>query len=120
MLPDDLVGALQAGAVGQLGVDDQVALVLLGNEAAGHGLEHADRVSAEQAAVDQQDDHAEREQQRHDAAVAVDGAVEGPVEALEERGEAAVDEPADEPAGDGARRRTRRPRSAHSLPALAA
>ena len=35
----DLVGALEAGAVGELGVDDQVALVLLGDEAGRHARE---------------------------------------------------------------------------------
>ena len=38
-LGHDLLGALQAGAVGQLRVHDQIALVLLGNEADGHAHE---------------------------------------------------------------------------------
>ena len=33
------IGALQAGAVGELDAHDRVALVLLGNEAGGHVLE---------------------------------------------------------------------------------
>ena len=39
---DDRVGALQAGAVGELGVDHEVALVLLRDESGRDGLETRD------------------------------------------------------------------------------
>ena len=56
-----LLGALQRRRVGQLDVDDQPALVLLRDEARGGALEGPVRQS-QQAAVDQQHDHAQSEQ----------------------------------------------------------
>ena len=57
----DLAGALQRRRVGQLHVDQQIALVLLGNEADGYRRE-APVGQVEQAAVDQQHEQADAEE----------------------------------------------------------
>ncbi len=54
-LANDFVGAVKRRTVGQLGIEDQIALVLLGNEADGHGLETQER-QPHQAAIDEQRD----------------------------------------------------------------
>ena len=54
-LADNLVGAVERRAVGQLGIENQIALVLFGNKADGHGSETEVRQS-HQAAIDEQHD----------------------------------------------------------------
>src|SRR5262249_29412331 len=88
---DDLVAALQAGAVRELGVDDEVALVLLRDEARGHGPE-AQVGQPDEAAVHQQGDHAYTEEQGYRTAVEVRRPVEDPVEAAEEGAQPGVDQ----------------------------
>ena len=82
-LADDLVGAVERRAVGKLRVENQIALVLLGNEADRHGLE-AEVGQTHQAAVDQQHNHADAQQPADHPAVDVDRDVEEPVEPAEE------------------------------------
>ena len=92
-----LLGPLQRRRVGQLDVDDQPALVLLRDEARGALLK--DPVGQDQqAAVDQQHDHAEPERLADRPAVDVGHAVEQPVEAAEQPAEHGVDRPDDQPA----------------------
>src|SRR5262249_2468339 len=74
---DHLTAALQAGAIGELCVDDEVALVLFRDETRGNGLE-AEVGQSDEAAVDQQDDHTYTEKQGDHMTVEVRGPVEAP------------------------------------------
>ena len=57
-LQDHGIGALQGGAVRQLHIDDQIALILCRDEARWHGGE-PQIGQADQAAIDHEDDDAE-------------------------------------------------------------
>ena len=99
---DDLVGAVEGGAVGELRVEDQVALVLFGDKADGNGLE-TEVGESHQADVNQQHDRADSQQAGDHPAVDVDRDVEEPVEAAEECAEQFVDQNAGKPADDRAK-----------------
>ena len=90
-------GALHAGGVGQLDVDQQIALVLIGDEALGRRRHVAVR-QEQQPAVQQQHDHAHAQQAANRPAVQLRDLGENPVEAPEERAEHEIDRPDDEPA----------------------
>ena len=72
----------RGGAVGQLGIEDQIALVLLGNEADGHDSE-AEVGQSHQAAINEQRDRTHAKQAGDQSAVDVDGDVEEPIECRE-------------------------------------
>ena len=55
-----------AGAVGKLRIENQIALVLFGNEADGHGLE-TEVGQPHQAGIDEQRDRADSQQARRPA-----------------------------------------------------
>ena len=82
-LGHEAVRAFQARAVGKLHVDDQIALVLIGDEALGHDLE-AQAGHGQQPAVDHQQDERHAEQAADQEAVAAGEPVEDPVEAAQE------------------------------------
>src|SRR5436309_2803344 len=77
---DDFIASFQARAVRELGIHDQVALVLLRDEACGNSSE-TQKGQSDQAAVDQQNDHAHAQKQGYDVAVNVGRAVKDAVEA---------------------------------------
>ena len=62
-LLDDLVGTVQAGAVGQLRIDDQISLVLIGDKPDRNCLE-AEVGQPHQAAIDQQGDDGHSQKRR--------------------------------------------------------
>ena len=95
-----LLGPLQRRRVGQLDVADDPALVLLRDEARGRLLEDP-AGQHEQAAVDQQDEHAAAQQPAHHPAVARGAGAEDPVEQPEEPAEQPC--PAARSAGRGVR-----------------
>ena len=88
---------LQRRRVGQLDVDDQIALVLAGDEAAGQDEEAVDR-RGEQGRVEQQHDAAEAEVPAHQPGVDAGYGVEENVEAAEDPAEQPVDRPDNQPA----------------------
>src|SRR5690348_5885966 len=97
----DLDGACLRGRIGELHVDDEIALVLIGNEAAGdHGVTEVGE--AEQPDVDEQDDGAEPQAPGNRSAIEASGLVEDSVEAAKEIAEPPVDWANDDPAHDAA------------------
>ena len=82
-LLDDLVGTVQAGAVGQLGIDNQISLVLIRDKSDRNGLE-PEVGQPHEAAVDQQGDDGDSQKDSHGPTVGVDRAVEHPIECREE------------------------------------
>ena len=82
-LGQDRVGPLHRGGVGQLDVDEQVALILRGDKA-GRRARHPPHGQPEQADVDHQHDHAQAQQLPDRPAVGRGDAVEEAVEAPEE------------------------------------
>ena len=96
-----LLGPLQRRRVGQLDVADDPALVLLRDEARGRRVKDPPG-QHQQAAVDQQDEHAAAQQPAHHPAVARGARAEDPVEQPEEPAEQQC--PAARSAGRGERR----------------
>ena len=84
--------------VRQLDVDEQIALILRGDEA-GRRARHPPPGQPEQAAVDHQHDHAEAQQLPDRPAVGGGDAVEDAVETPEEPAQHGVDGADEEPAG---------------------
>ena len=80
-LADEPIRAVERRAVGQLGVDDEIALVLFGDEAHRHDAKAEDR-QTDQPAVHHQGDDCQAQQQADRAPIAGDGAIESPVEAM--------------------------------------
>ena len=99
--------ALQRGGIGQLDVHHQVALVLDGDESAGHAGE-AEACQTDQPDVDEKHDDAEAEAPTHGFAVDLRRPLEEPVEAAEEMVQCPVyladQKPAQRPSGDRARK----------------
>ena len=91
-LPHDGLRAFQRGRVGQLGVDEQIALVLVGHEPGRH-LREAEVGQPQQAGVDQQRDGRAADAEPHQPLVDRRAGVEHAVEAAEEPAEAAVQQP---------------------------
>ncbi|MCY1514967.1 hypothetical protein D9M68_495400 [compost metagenome] len=92
-LQDDRFGAIQAGAVRQLGEGDQVLLVLLWDETGG-GLFQAQVGQADQAGIQHQHERTRAQQAPGDVDVARARALEKPVEGTEQpASEAPLDPP---------------------------
>ena len=103
-LLDDLVGAVQAGAVGQLGIDDQVSLVLVRDESDRNGLE-PEVGQPHEAAIDQQGDDGDSQKDGDGPTVGVDRAVEDPIECREEGAQRPIHQSGKEPPGSRSRGR---------------
>ena len=101
----DRFGAEHGGRVGQLHVDQQIALILFGDEAGG-GVRHRPVGGEQQAGVDEEHHHAEAQRAANGPTVTFGNAVEDFVEAFEDHAQEFVHrvdgEPAEREAGDGA------------------
>jgi len=97
-LAHHLLGAAERGRVGQLRVDQQVALVLIGNEPARHRGKPKVR-QPEQSAVNQQHDQAQAEGASHQVRVPSGREVEKAVEAAEKPAQHQVEQPGQRIAG---------------------
>ena len=91
----DLLRALHGSRIGQLDIDHQVALVLRRNESFRRRLKAAVGQN-QQAAVNQQHDHADAKQSADRAGVDGGRAVEAPVERAKRPGEQPVERPTDQ------------------------
>jgi len=87
-----LLGPLQRRGIGELGRHEQVALVLVGNEADGHAAEAPAR-QVQQPDVNRQRHQAHAEQLSHGPRIPADGCGERPIEEPEEPAEAEVEGP---------------------------
>ena len=90
--PHDRVGARQRGAGRQLQHGDQIALVLVGNEA-GRRAAELPAGQADEPGIDDEDQHRDAEQPRGQRAIAGRQPVEAAVEAAEESRERARQRP---------------------------
>ena len=86
---DDIVGAIESGAVGKLGEGDEIAFVLRGNEACRNASEATDGESDE-AGVDEQSDEAGAHGVADEFAVAVGRSAEEAIEDFEEPAEGEI------------------------------
>ena len=85
----DLIRALEAGRGGQLHVEEEVAVVLRGHEAAGQGLaQHA--IQQGEGRQDHEGNHRLADEAVRERDVAVGGLVQNRIEAIEDPGHAAV------------------------------